>query len=184
MKERDTLYQPFKKKFLHILENNYKLSFDVSVINIEEPLSLKGTIYLNNNKFIEFNALNFRKDINYTYGSKTALMLLLDKVIEHNFKNNDDVDKRTTKGLLDWLWMSVYERHISSLEDFILLVFEPDEIAHQLNILPEGINAIGKKLQVVEMSKNSESILKITIDELEGLNVPYYQIVNKYWNKL
>ena len=181
MKELDTLYQPFKKEFLHILENDFKVSFDVSVINIEEPFSLKGTIYINNNKFIEFNTLNFRKDINYTYGSKTTLILLLDKVIEHNFKNNEDVSKRTTKGLEDWLWMSIYERHISSLENFILLVFEPNESAHQINILPKGINAIGKKLQVVEMFKNSESILKITIDELEGLNVPYYQIVNKYW---
>jgi len=67
MQELDTLYQLFKKEFLEILENNYKLSFHISLIN-RTVFTLQGKISLNNNLFIEFNTTDYRKSINYTFG--------------------------------------------------------------------------------------------------------------------
>ncbi len=102
-----------------------------------EVFTLQGKILLNNHLFIEFNTTNYRKSINYTFGSETALHLLFDKVIEDNFKEDIDIRKRTLFGLFDWLWVSIHERHIGLLDDFIIMVLEPTKEAHQINIQPE-----------------------------------------------
>jgi len=63
------------------------------------------------------------------------------------------------------------------------MVLEPTKEAHQINIQPEMINAIDKKLQIIIIYENAEDKLKLTLEELERKGVPYYQIVDKFWAK-
>jgi hypothetical protein len=183
MQELDTIYQPFKKELLNILENDYKLSFDLSIIDKKKPLSLQGTIYIDNHKLIEFNTIEYREKINYTFGSKTVLWLLFEKVIEKNFKNKADSSKRTMMGLYDWFWTSLYERHICLNENILVIVFPPNEYEHKINLQPENVDALGKVIQYIEISDRHKILFQETIEELDEKNVPCYQVVNKFWDK-